>query len=109
MVLFIRKEKNMRIYDKSYYYGLGATILMSAAASFSIYKTFKKWDNNYEKRLQNIEYVKQNAPDRYISTLETINKSKAPRIVPEDINALWDSTATKVKDSLAIAIKKVKP
>lgn len=99
----------MKIHNKSYYRGLGITILMSAVAGFAIYKTSNAHDKNYEKRIQDIEYVKQNAPDRYISTMETINKSKSPRIVPETINALWDSTATNVRDSLTTVAKKLKP
>ena len=95
----------MKIHNKTYYYGVGASVLMSAIAGLLIIKNDHSLKQNYSDRLQNMEYVKHNAPQKYISTLEELNMSESPRITPENIDVLWSNAAASVKDSLELTHK----
>ena len=92
----------MKIFDRKYYYGIGVTVLMSAIAGTFIMKNSNSLKQSYSNRLQNMEYVKRNAPQKYINTLEELNKSTSPRISHENIDALWSEAAIWVKDSLEL-------
>ena len=94
-----------KINYKTYYYGIGAIVLMCAASALVLNKHDNSLKQNYTDRLQNMEYVKNNAPQKYINTLEELNKSESPRIVPEDINDLWSKAAATVRDSLELTTK----
>ena len=92
----------MKIFNRNFYYGIGATVLTSAVAGLFITKHSNSLKQSYSERLQNMEYVKRNAPQKYINTLEELNKSNSPRIVHENIDALWSEAAIWVKDSLEL-------
>ena len=96
----------MKIYDKSYYYGLGVIALMSGVCAMMFNQHDNSLKKNHAKRLQDMEYVERNAPQKYINTLEILNKTKSPRITPENINDLWTQAATEVKDSLELTKNK---
>lgn len=61
---------------------------------------------NHSTRLQNMDYVKQNNKNKYIETLEIVNKLQAPRISPEYIDNIWKTKAKEVKDSIELTMKK---
>ena len=61
---------------------------------------------NNSVRLKNMNYVKQNNKNKYIETLEIVNKTSAPRISPEFIDNIWMTKAKEVKDSIELTMKK---
>ena len=89
----------------------GAATLCTLAGAAVLTGIFKQHDNavknNYFDRLQNMEYVKTNANNKYIETLEIVNKFKASRINSEYIDDLWKISAAAVKDSIELT-KKIK-
>ena len=96
----------MKIHDKTNYYGLGVVILAYAASNFFVIKNDNSLTQKYDDRIQNMEYIKRNAPQKYIKTLEELSKSKSHKIDPVDINYLWSKTAASVKDSLELTTNK---
>ena len=96
----------MRI-NKIYYNGIGACVLMAAVAGLFLNRHESSLKDDYSIRMQNMEYVKRNAQQRYINTLEELNQSKSPRIIQEDINDLWMKAAAAVKDSLELTKNKI--
>lgn len=95
----------MKIQNRTYYYGIGAAAMMSVVAGLFIAKNNNSLKQDYSDRLQNMEYVRRNAPQKYVSTLEELSKSQSLRISPENIDALWSKAAASVKDSLELTTK----
>ena len=56
--------------------------------------------NNYSNRIQDMKYVKQNNFNKYMKTLEIVNKTNSPRISPEYIDNIWETAAKAVSDSI---------
>ena len=86
-------------------YGYGAVLAMSLLAGGVILKNEKTQKSNYSERINNMEYVKHNAPQKYVEILERVNRSSSPRIVPENIDNIWKASADSVRDSITLSTK----
>ena len=56
--------------------------------------------NNYSNRIHDMKYVKENNFNKYMKTLEIVNKTNSPRISPEYIDNIWETAAKAVSDSI---------
>ena len=81
-------------------YGIAA-IAGAALLSGAILKNHDNAQkNNYSNRIQDMKYVKQNNFNKYMKTLEIVNKTNSPRISPEYIDNIWETAAKAVSDSI---------
>lgn len=88
----------MKIKSTYGYTVAGMALFAGVTGLFKCYDN--KLSNNLAKRLQHMEYVKHNNFNKYIESLEIVNKNNSPRLNSEYIDNIWQMKAKEVKDSI---------